>query len=162
MLAAMGTADGVVGVNTADFASTGEKVFVSNSKLYGWNPVWTGTTRLKATFASPVSEVRIDAIGNSENDYGRLEAYDAQGKLLGRYITFALNAGDVETMLVKRPTAEIAYIIAEGHANSGLLLDNHAPAWIFYGSAAFMLLTVVIAVSTTSRCSARRRRRHDR
>jgi MFS family permease len=29
----------------------------------------------------------------------------------------------------------------------GLLLDHHAPAWIFYGSAAFMLLTVVIAVS---------------
>jgi MFS family permease len=28
----------------------------------------------------------------------------------------------------------------------GLLLDHHAPAWIFYGSAAFMLLTVVIAV----------------
>ena len=29
----------------------------------------------------------------------------------------------------------------------GMLLDHHAPAWIFYGSAAFMLLTVVIAVS---------------
>jgi len=29
----------------------------------------------------------------------------------------------------------------------GLLLDHHAPAWIFYGSAAFMLLTVVIAVT---------------
>lgn len=28
----------------------------------------------------------------------------------------------------------------------GLLLDHHAPAWIFFGSAAFMLLTVVIAV----------------
>ena len=29
----------------------------------------------------------------------------------------------------------------------GLLLDHHAPVWIFYTSAAFMLLTVVIAVS---------------
>jgi MFS family permease len=29
----------------------------------------------------------------------------------------------------------------------GLLLDHHAPVWIFYASAAFMLLTVVIAVS---------------
>ena len=29
----------------------------------------------------------------------------------------------------------------------GLLLDNHAPVWIFYTSAAFMLLTVVIAVT---------------
>ena len=29
----------------------------------------------------------------------------------------------------------------------GLLVDHQAPAWIFYGSAAFMLLTVVIAVS---------------
>lgn len=124
MFTALGTADGIVGVNTADFASTGEKVFVSNSKLYGWNPVWTGTTRLKATFASSVSEVRIDAIGNSANDYGRLEAYDAQGQLLGRYTTLALNAGDIETMLVKRATDDIAYIIAEGHAGSGLLLDN--------------------------------------
>ena len=29
----------------------------------------------------------------------------------------------------------------------GMLVDHHAPAWIFYTSAAFMLLTVVIAVS---------------
>jgi MFS family permease len=29
----------------------------------------------------------------------------------------------------------------------GLLLDHHAPVWIFYASAAFMLLTVVIAVA---------------
>jgi len=29
----------------------------------------------------------------------------------------------------------------------GLLVDHQAPAWIFYGSAAFMLLTVVIAVA---------------
>ena len=29
----------------------------------------------------------------------------------------------------------------------GMLVDHHAPAWIFYSSAAFMLLTVVIAVS---------------
>ena len=29
----------------------------------------------------------------------------------------------------------------------GLLRAHNAPAWIFYGSAAFMLLTVVIAVS---------------
>jgi putative spermidine/putrescine transport system permease protein len=28
----------------------------------------------------------------------------------------------------------------------GLLLDHHAPAWIFFGSAAFMLLTVVMSV----------------
>jgi MFS family permease len=29
----------------------------------------------------------------------------------------------------------------------GMLVDHHAPAWIFYTSAAFMLVTVVIAVS---------------
>ena len=29
----------------------------------------------------------------------------------------------------------------------GMLVDHHAPAWIFYASAAFMLLTVVIAVA---------------
>ncbi len=29
----------------------------------------------------------------------------------------------------------------------GMLVDHHAPAWIFYTSAAFMLLTVVIAVA---------------
>ena len=28
----------------------------------------------------------------------------------------------------------------------GMLVDHHAPVWIFYASAAFMLLTVVIAV----------------
>ena len=33
----------------------------------------------------------------------------------------------------------------------GLLLDHHAPMWIFYTSAAFMLLTVVIATSVDRR-----------
>lgn len=29
----------------------------------------------------------------------------------------------------------------------GMLIDGHAPAWIFYGSAAFMILTVAIALA---------------
>ncbi len=29
----------------------------------------------------------------------------------------------------------------------GMLVDHHWPAWIFYGSAIFMLATVVIAVA---------------
>ena len=86
---------------------------------------WTSRTRqLRINFSSPVATVSIDALGNDAGDYGRLGIYDANNNLLARYTTNSLAVGQVETMTLNRPTADIAYAIAGGHADTGVRLDN--------------------------------------
>ncbi len=72
---------------------------------------------LKAEFDSPVASVSIDAIGDDppgKVDYGRLEAFNSSGVLIGTYETGPLATGQVEQMTITRPTADIAYILAAG------------------------------------------------
>lgn len=123
--AALGASvDGKVGVDDSEFASTAFKVFQNNDVYYGWSSSWSQFVQLKATFATPVSTVQLDAIGDSAGDYGRLEAYNAQGQLLSRYTTKRLNAGAVESMVLTRPVADIAYVLAKGHVSTTVQFDN--------------------------------------
>ena len=105
-------------------AAAGSRVFgTANGSVL--REEWTQETRtLRVDFATPVTTVSIDAIGNSDGDYARLEAYSASGELLARYTTQALARGAKETMRVDRPSADIAYVIARGHADSTVLLDK--------------------------------------
>ncbi|MCY2989561.1 MAG: dockerin type I domain-containing protein [Planctomycetota bacterium] len=114
-----GDTDGQVQATTRTFSSTGSEVFALHSYTSDWTSSWTDDSRqLKAQFSTPVSKVQIDAIGTRADSYGRLEAYDASGKLLARYTTPALGAGAVQTMVISRPMADIAYVIARGHKSS--------------------------------------------
>jgi len=123
--AALGASvDGKIGVDDSEFASTAFKVFQNYDVYYGWSSSWSQYVQLKATFATPVSTVELDAIGDSAGDYGRLEAYNAQGQLLSRYTTQQLDAGDVETMVLARPVADIAYLLAKGHVSTKVQFDN--------------------------------------
>ncbi len=107
-----------------DTASTGTNVF-GHLISQGWSAAWTSDSRqLRMDFTSPVSAVRLDAIANSEGDFGRLEIFDAQGNLLARYTTGPLATGEVETMTLLRPTADIAYAIARGHNGTAVLFDQ--------------------------------------
>ena len=111
------------GVGTA---STGNQVFGSSNSL---NNDWKANFReLLINFNSPVTTVSLDSVGdNSSNnavDYGRLAIYDANNNLLARYTTSALASGQVETMTLSRPVADIAYAIASGHLDTGVRLDN--------------------------------------
>ena len=86
---------------------------------------WTSRTRqLRIDFDSPVTSVSIDALSNNVADFGRLAIYDANDNLLARYTTDSLSSGQVETMTLGRPDADIAYAIAGGHADTGVRLDN--------------------------------------
>jgi hypothetical protein len=76
------------------------------------------------TFDSPVSAFSIDAVADTNGDVGRLEAYNASGVLLDRVTTSVLGDGDVETMLLERGDADIAYVIARAHYDTELHLDN--------------------------------------
>jgi PKD repeat protein len=103
---------------TNQFASTGTKV------IGDYFPSWTSSRELLAEFAQPVSSVSIDFISDwTSGTSGRLEVYDASDNLLGSYDTSILTRGEVETMTVTHPTADIAYATARSLSAPGLL-DN--------------------------------------
>ncbi len=126
-LTAVGSdADGRIGVFTDTGTSTGSKNFRAYSRSSQiFSSLWTTSTRrLQATLSAPSGVVQIDAVGPTSGSYGRLEAYNQAGQLIGRYTTGPLASGQVETMRITRGAADIAYFIAGGHANTNIKLDN--------------------------------------
>ena len=116
---------------SATHAATGTQVFGVCSFTQGNNVCSTyateftsSTRQLRIDFTTPVTTVSLDAVSNSTADYGRLEIYDANDNLLARYTTQALAAGAHETMTLSRPTADIAYAIAKGYADTAVQFDN--------------------------------------
>lgn len=105
--------------------STGWQVF-RNYLTPSWSvSEWTEQDRrLRMDFTTPVSTLSLDAISNSSADYGRLEIYDSNDNLIGRYTTDAISAGTWETMTLSRHQGDIAYAIASGHRDAKILLDN--------------------------------------
>lgn len=79
---------------------------------------------MRVDFTTPVTTVRVDAIGTVTGDRARLEAYDRFGVLIGRYTTSPLADGQLETMQVQRPTPDIAYVIADAHSGISVRLDR--------------------------------------
>jgi Dockerin type I domain len=132
-LTAMGTATSgsLVYARSVGTTSTGSQAFSACSFTSGggacsiFQSDWTSRTReLRVDFDSPVNSVSIDAISNNAADFGRLTVYDANDNLLARYTTGSLASGVSETMTLSRPTADIAYAVAGGHADTGVGLDN--------------------------------------
>ncbi|EAQ77366.1 dockerin type I domain-containing protein [Blastopirellula marina] len=108
-------------------ATTGSRVF----GYYRWIDgtvghfsEWNAQQQLRVDLESPVSRVSIDAIGTSSGSIGRLEAYDAQNNLVGRYTTAELAGGQAETMLVELDSPRIAYIVVAGQLSTSVRLDN--------------------------------------
>ena len=92
--------------------STGSKLFNND-----WTdlPLWhEEVAELRADFLVPVSQVSIDFVADSDDDVGRLEAYDTSGNLLESYTTAPLTDEFFETMTIVRQTADIAYVKAFG------------------------------------------------
>lgn len=123
-----GVGSSLVSVRTRDAAATGSRVFAHQLRTGGqlaWSTEWTDTLReLSMEFTEPVSRVSLDAVANSDFDLGRLEIYDANWQMIGRVTTGPLSAGESATMTLSRPTAEIKYALAMGHAGTGVRLDN--------------------------------------
>jgi hypothetical protein len=108
------------------FPSAG-KVFFGSSIVLGGGPVetWTSSSRtLRIDLAEPTSLVSLRAISSGTSSIGRLEAYDATGRLVERYTTASLTAGKSELMTIVRPTADIAYVIARAHVGTEVVLDS--------------------------------------
>ena len=109
--------------------STGSSKVFGVSNGVGIVTSWVANSReLRIDFDSPVTSVSIDAVGTgfslSDEDFGRLEIYDANNKLLARHTSSGLADGVSETMTLNRATADIAYAIATAHHTSSVQLDN--------------------------------------
>ncbi|MGN6545901.1 MAG: dockerin type I domain-containing protein, partial [Aureliella sp.] len=118
--------DGRVGVTTGTSSGSSTKLFGAYSRAsQSWSADWTtASRRMLVEFATPTSVVEIDAIGTSSGSYGRIEAYDAAGKLLDRFTTSKLSDGQVATMRVESSVGAIASVKISGHANTSVRLDN--------------------------------------
>jgi hypothetical protein len=110
----------------SQYTSSGSRVFANDSWSQGAVTTgWADSKReLRMSFTEPVTYVSIDAVADTNGDYGRLEIYDASDQLLARYTTAALNQGQVESMVLATPTAEISYAIASGHGGTDVQLDQ--------------------------------------
>lgn len=117
--------DGRVGSVSAK-GSTGSRAFgYFNRQTSTWSSAWAPDKALQVRFDTTVGEVRLDAIGHSGlASYGRLEAYDAENRLLTRSTTRGLSPGQVETLVVADAAGRIASVRAFGHASSLVALDN--------------------------------------
>ncbi|MFM9067689.1 MAG: dockerin type I domain-containing protein, partial [Planctomycetota bacterium] len=69
--------------------------------------------------------VSVDATGFDGNDFARLEAYDASGRLLLRTTSQSLASQQTETLTVSRDQADIAYVVAKPHiSGSAVVFDR--------------------------------------
>lgn len=103
-------------------ASTGSLVFGTNDNTFpavfgGW-----GGAMFRVDFATPTSQVLLDAIGNNSSDYAQLNAYNSGGTLVDSYSTGQLTTSVFETMGVSG--AGIAYVIASGVAGDSVGFDQ--------------------------------------
>lgn len=113
-------------VSMAGDSSTGLRGFgaYSQSNRRYTNVFSSDALLLRIDFATPTSFVSLDAIGTTGVDYGRLEAFDANGNLLERYTTSPLDVSQVERMSIARDLPDIAYVLAKSHLGTEIAFDN--------------------------------------
>ncbi len=115
----------VKAILTGGSTSTGSGVFgfdfATNISSTAWGD---GQSELRMDFDSPVKSVSIDAVGELNNGYGRLDVFDSSNNLLARYTTDELVPGEFETMMLGRAEGDIAYAVASGHASTFIRLDR--------------------------------------
>lgn len=110
---------------TSTSAPAAGRVFAVASSLEGgYQDTFTGGRRLMAEFQAPVTSVSIRAIGVTGGSVARMEAFDADGKLLQRVTSGALGHNASQTLSINRSAADIAYVVVKGHAGTKVVLDD--------------------------------------
>ncbi len=113
--------------------ATGTRTFAPNlTGLHGWRE---GDNELRVDFAELQMSVSLDVVSNdavaTSTDQGIMRAFAADGTLLEEVTSAAVNRFQTDTMIISRPVAEIAYIVATGLGSDETPLDN-----LVYQSAA--------------------------
>jgi len=118
--------NGAVGAFEDADATTGTKVFrpFSTSQIAYASSFRGNQLQLRASFAQARSSIAIDVIAVNDSTIARLDAYNSDGKVIGRYQSPALTRGGKATMQVNSSAADIAYVIARGMNDARIKLDN--------------------------------------
>jgi hypothetical protein len=118
------TVDGRVAAFSGE-AATGTHLFQAGSIFGGFTASWTEVRQeLVATFDEPTSDVSIVAIGQESGSVGRLEALDADGHVIDRFTSAALQPGETALLRVHDPEGRIASVKAFGAARTDVGLDD--------------------------------------
>lgn len=108
--------------NAPFMAPTGTRVFAPGiGQADGFREDVNG---LRADFDSPVDFVSIDAGSDDSGDVVRLRAFDVNDNLLAEVTSGLIAEGNSETLVINRPSEDIAYIIAGGLGGDVAPLDN--------------------------------------
>lgn len=107
-------------------SSSAAEFFYFDQTSFSWDNRWNAYEgRLfSATFDSPTSRVQITAVGGASESYARVSAYDVNGNLIARDTVGPLAVGEVATLQVDDPTGSIHRIVAAGHADTNVGLDD--------------------------------------
>ncbi|TWU42046.1 dockerin type I domain-containing protein [Novipirellula artificiosorum] len=125
--------DSTVGVRSSALFN-GNKLFQAyNAQYLEWTPHWNEKTVFVATPDQPTGEVELTLVAGSEPSYGRLEAYDATGELIGRTTTGPIALGQTVSLSFADPQGRIASIRAFGHAGTSIGIAEFRfgqPSWV--------------------------------
>jgi hypothetical protein len=125
--------DSVAALPTPPGSAGGARVFgETTGGFYSpefYNDPSSGGWWLRINFATAVSSVSIDAIGTTRFTgiaRGMLRIFNAANQQIGMVLSpHALAGGELATLTLTRPAAEIAYAEASSNqVNEGVLLDN--------------------------------------
>ncbi len=116
--------DRQLGVSLSTVVS-GKKVFQSyNAQILVWSERWNKENGFVAKFDENVGEVNLSILGVDATSYGRIEAYDAQGQMLGRVTSEKLSSGESATLSISDARGRIAEIRAFGHAGTSVAISD--------------------------------------
>jgi hypothetical protein len=110
-----------VGAFPGDYPSTGRLVFGRYIAAYLPDANWfltdlSGHSVFRADFSPPVATVTIDAIrSHSSGESAAMFVYDAAGTLLDTALVGLGPTGASSTLMISRPAADIAYVLAGGY-----------------------------------------------
>jgi hypothetical protein len=118
------TAGGDVVASASSGLPDAAKVFASLDSSSNPVPTWNQQRKLRVDFNSPVSTVTIKAYSASPSlpGYARLDAYNANNQLIGRFTSDSLSGGNPASLNVARAAADIKYVLAYGK-DSDVVLD---------------------------------------
>jgi len=119
-----GTAKSVLAGSTP-LASTAGRVFTTTNNLNQPTATWNEGRKLRVDFGALQSNVSLHAYGGGAGStFARFEAFGAGDNLLERITTTGLSPNSLRLMAFNRPSADIKYVLAYGHANTSVVFDT--------------------------------------
>jgi len=108
-----------------NLALSADLVFGTTNNVNQSVATWNENRKLRIEFADLQSNVSLLAYGGGAGaTFARFEAWSAGGTLLERITTGALSPNSDVLLAFNRPSADISYVLAYGHANTSVILDS--------------------------------------